>query len=93
MSAGRRSQKSALIFLVLYSRPVDAQKVLRSYAFLALPRCRRSMVRASPSRWQHPASHMKDSAITNSLDREGSFEDSLGGCGPFWIILEKSRLF
>ena len=36
---------------------------------------------------------MKDSAITNSRDREGSFEDSLGGRGPIWITLEKSRLF
>lgn len=35
---------------------------------------------------------MKDSAITNSRDRGSSFEDSLGGCDPFCIILEKSPL-
>jgi hypothetical protein len=75
---------------------VDAQKVLRSYAFLALQRCRRSMVRTSPSRWRHPASHVKDSAITSSRGREGSFERLSRRVwsifGLYWRNLNPSRM-
>jgi hypothetical protein len=45
-----RSQNFALNFLFFYLLPVDADKVLRPYAFLSLQRCRLIMVRTSPPR-------------------------------------------